>query len=589
MGQTVYITGCGSFLPGAPVGNDEIADRLGGSDRATARRRARVLAANGIRQRYYAVGSSSGGAEADGELDGTREGLGNREAGPGLSNEELAAAAVERAVKDAGLALGEIGMLATGTTMGDQLVPGFAAMVHGRVGGGPMELLSAGGVCASGMAALKAAAATVALGEHDAAVVVGSELVSRVLAEPRFGAGGRVTADAEFLRWTLSDGAGAVVLSSRPRTDRASLRVEWVRSVSYAHEYPACMRAGEGWLDAASAAEAEAAGALRLRQDVGGLPGLVRLGVEQLRELVDIRTIDHALVHYSANTFRDRIFREMPEIAAICFSNLDQCGNTGAASIFVMLEEAWRTQKFKPGDRILLAVPESGRFTIAFALLTCVGPAQLLDDLAEVWGELEERLAGVPLVRRIEDGTATISDYRALLVNLRQQVVEGGRWISRAASSFSAERFELRSAAIRHAAEEHRDFRLLERDFVAVGGDLAEITAAAKNPGSEALSAFILQQASLPDPVDLLGAMFVIEGLGGVKALGWARMLQERLGLTDEQVSFLRYHGQHDGDHLSEMHRLLGPVMADPADCARIVRTARITARLYALQLEEIQ
>jgi len=39
-------------------------------------------------------------------------------------------------------------MLATGTTQGDVLVPGFASMVHGRLGGGPMELLSASGVCA---------------------------------------------------------------------------------------------------------------------------------------------------------------------------------------------------------------------------------------------------------------------------------------------------------------------------------------------------------------------------------------------------------------------------------------------------------
>ncbi|MEU7871302.1 3-oxoacyl-[acyl-carrier-protein] synthase III C-terminal domain-containing protein [Dactylosporangium sp. NPDC049140] len=564
MGQTsaVYITGCGAHLPGAPVGNDEIASRLGGTDPATARRRARVLAANGIRQRHYATGSS---------------------------NEELAAAAVELAVKDAGLAMGEVGMLATGTTMGDQLVPGFAAMVHGRVGGGPMELLSAGGVCASGMAALKAAAGAVALGEHDAAVVVGSELVSRVLAEPRFTAGGRSTSDAEFLRWTLSDGAGAVVVSSRPRPDRESLRVEWVRSVSYAHEYPAGMRAGEGWLDAPSAAAAEAAGLFRLRQDVSALPSLFRLGVERVRALVDIRTIDHALVHWSANTFRDRIFAEIPEIAGISFSNLETCGNTGAASIFVMLEEAWRTGRFKAGDRILLAVPESGRFTVSFALLTCVGPAQLVDDLAHVWTELEQRLATVPIVRRIEDSTATIDDYRALLVNLRQQVVEGGRWISRAASNFSAERFELRSAAIRHAAEEHRDFLLLERDFVAVGGDLGEIRLGAKNPGSEALSAFIMQQASRPDPVDLLGAMFVIEGLGTAKALGWARMLQDQLGLADGQVSFLRYHGENDGEHVSEMHRLLGPLMSDPVACAAIVHTARITARLYALQLEEIR
>jgi len=78
-------------------------------------------------------------------------------------------------------------------------------------------------------------------------------------------------------------------------------------------------------------------------------------------------------------------------------------------------------------------------------------------------------------------------------------------------------------------------------------------------------------------------------GLGTAKALGWARMLQEQLGLTDGQVSFLRYHGEHDGDHVRGMHELLGPLMADPVAGAAIVRTARVTARLYALQLEEIR
>ena len=100
--------------------------------------RVRVLAANGIRTRHYAL-------DERGETT--------------MLNEELAAAAVTLALKDRGLAVDEVTMLATGTTQGDLLVPGFASMVHGRLGGGPMELLSAGGVCASSMAALRAAAA----------------------------------------------------------------------------------------------------------------------------------------------------------------------------------------------------------------------------------------------------------------------------------------------------------------------------------------------------------------------------------------------------------------------------------------------
>jgi hypothetical protein len=158
-----YITGVGAYLPGDPVGNTELAARFGhGSPRGAARRR-RALAANGIRTRHYAVDDQGMTV---------------------MLNEELAAHAARRALRDRGLPVSAVRMLATGTTAGDVLVPGFAPMVHGRLGGGPMELLSAAGVCASGMAALKAAVSAVRLGEHPVAVAVGSELVSRSFAAP---------------------------------------------------------------------------------------------------------------------------------------------------------------------------------------------------------------------------------------------------------------------------------------------------------------------------------------------------------------------------------------------------------------------
>jgi 3-oxoacyl-[acyl-carrier-protein] synthase-3 len=152
----------------------------------------------------------------------------------------------------------------------------------------------------------------------------------------------------------------------------------------------------------------------------------------------------------------------------------------------------------------------------------------------------------------------------------------------------SAELFGLRSAFILHAGEEHRDFQLLEQDYVAVGGSLEEIRRAPRNVGSEALSAFIFHQAGQPDPVDLLGAMFVIEGLGAAKALRWAELLQARLGLGDDQVRFLRYHGANDDDHFELLRQVLRSPVVDRPAAERIVKTAKVVARLYALQLEEL-
>lgn len=368
---TAYLTGFGRYLPGDPVDNDGIAARLGGDDPVTERIRRRVLDANGIRQRHYAL-------DEQGE--------------PTELNEELAVKALRAALDDRGIAASDLRMLACATTMGDVLVPGFASMVHGRLGGGPMQLLTASGVCASSLAALDAAASKIRLGDHPRAAVVGSELASRSLRQRRFD-GIRAGMDSHFLRWMLSDGAGAVVLEFQPHPTRPSLRLDWVRHVSLAHEHDVCMRAGmDGpepvvggtWQDV-DLADAAASGMFVIRQDVSMLDELADAGLKQFEELVDIGLVDvshldHVICHYSTNVFRDLAFdglrRRIPTLDTDrWFSNLETRGNTGSASILIALEEAWRTGRFSPGETILLAVPESGRFSFAFAHLTVVAPS----------------------------------------------------------------------------------------------------------------------------------------------------------------------------------------------------------------------
>ena len=147
---------------------------------------------------------------------------------------------------------------------------------------------------------------------------------------------------------------------------------------------------------------------------------------------------------------------------------------------------------------------------------------------------------------------------------------------------------ELPSALMKHAVTEHRDFLSLESDYAATGGDVWTIRAGEKNIGSEALSAWMFHQASQPDPFGLLGAMWFIEGLGSIKAQEWGRRVQATLGLPDDAVRFLLYHGENDASHIEEFKSMLALVLPDPAVAQRIVKTARVTARLYALQIEEI-
>ncbi|MCP3057641.1 iron-containing redox enzyme family protein [Myxococcus sp. K38C18041901] len=619
MAHDVFITSLGKFLPGEPITNEQMEDYLGRVRGKPSRARARVLSQNGITQRHYAI---------------------DREQRTVLRNWDLAVNAIQDALSRSPITLGEMDLLVTATTQGDLVLPGFASQVHRALGGPACEVASLHGICSSGMQALRAAALQVSGGEAKRAVVCASELVSRLLKARHYE---EVTADdsvpfeAEFLRWMLSDGAAAAVVQDRPHPTRLSLKVEWMDIRSHANRHELNMYVGarytpEGgfgptWLDQPSVTEAAAQGAFNIKQDIRRLESLVALGVDGFFALMDqglLRPdeVDWFCIHYSSHYFKKPIVDllgrggvRIPEEK--WFTNLSTRGNTGCASIFLMLEELVNEGRARPGQRIYCMVPESGGFITCHALLTVVGPEraatpsfesadelgplplspradgepvreQLVRELTHVWVDFESRLQQVPILDKLRRGVFTVEDYRELLVNMRQQVVEGSRWIARAASSITAEHLALRSSFIRHARDEHRDYEMLEGHYVSVGGTHEAITRAPKNIGSEALSAWMFHRASQENPFDLLGAMFIIEGLGSRVARRWGTAIREQLRLEDEQVRFFLYHGDNDATHLDRLDGALGSGILTPELAARIVKTAKVTARLYLLQLEEL-
>jgi hypothetical protein len=211
-----------------------------------------------------------------------------------------------------------------------------------------------------------------------------------------------------------------------------------------------------------------------------------------------------------------------------------------------------------------------------------------LQELLRIWFDFERNLGQVDIIRRLDHGRFSRDDYLKLLLNLRQQVIEGSRWISRGASSFDRNFADVRSLVIGHATEEHRDYEILERDYVSAGGQLNDIQNYPRNVGSEALHGFLMYRASQTNPVDLIGAMWIIEGLGQKMASNWAKRIQELTDLDDQALSFMSYHGENDEDHLGKLYSLIDRVCENAENQRLIVRTARVVARLYLLQLEEI-
>jgi 3-oxoacyl-[acyl-carrier-protein] synthase III len=617
--KSVYINSLGTFLPGPPLDGEAAEKTLGLVTPASSVIRRKVMRQNRIGTRHYA-------------LDG--------EGRPTHRNDEMAAQAIQAALALSPVDRTQIDYLAAATTQGDLFVPGFASMVQAAARIKSCDIASFQGVCASSVAALQSAFHAIGCGRHRTSVVSGSDFPSRLFRSENMKAlkdvseGKGLPPDMEFLRWMLSDGAGAAVLRDAPNPSGLSLRVDWMEIKSYADNMPVCMYAGgrradngqmeETFGEAPHFADMVERGMMALRQDFSILDRIVAVGVEHYLELIQrgklAANFDWFLCHYSSHVFKGQI----EELLRSChadipeekwFTNLYSKGNTGAASILIMLDELWRSGRLKPGQTLLCQVPESGRFLSSFIHLTVVGQeirdagiqsapvvavaeptqtveedslASLLRQLFGVWGTFERDLRQLTLVQRIESGRVTRQDYLNLLLNLRQQVMEGSRWIAKAASQITEAHLELRSKFIKHAMDEHRDYKMLEANYVAAGGDAATIQSFPKNIGSEAFSSYMFHQAGCENPFHLVGSMFIIEGLGKNVARGWGEKIQRALQLPDEAVSFLVYHGKNDEAHIHEMMEAFQGLDLTPSLVRNIVHTAKTTARLYRLQLEEI-
>lgn len=374
--RPVYITRLSKFLPNDPVSNDEMEQVLGLINGKPSKARAIVLRNNGIKSRYYAFknGKST------------------------HSNAQLAAQAV-KGLFDEQLPIEKLDVLTTGTTTPDQLLPSHAAMVHGQLEIHPVELISASGACCSSVQAMKYAYMAVGAGLADNCASAGSEKLATWMHASRFEQEAEnlkkleenpyIAFEKDFLRWMLSDGAGAALLQSTPNSDSISLKIEWLETSSYANELETCMYAGAvknedtsltGWNDL-PIEEWTNNSVFSLKQDTRLLSNyVVRKGAEFLKQLMDKHEltsdkIDYFLPHMSSEFFKGQIYQYLKEVGLDIgdekwFYNLTKVGNVGSASTFLMLEELFYSGKLRKGDRILVMVPESARFSYAYVYLT---------------------------------------------------------------------------------------------------------------------------------------------------------------------------------------------------------------------------
>ena len=375
--RNVYINKVAVFLPNKPVSNEEIEDYIGLIGGKPSRVRSIVLKQNGIKTRYYGLDKEHKITHSNAQLA--------KEAVLGLFEENAVPS--------------DITLLACGTSTPDQLLPSHASMVHGELGNFPMEIFSSAGVCLTSLQALKICYSNILAGLHDNAVCVASELTSPALVSKFYDPEYEATHDnpdkdpymafeKDFMRFMLSDGAGAVLLQDHPEGD-CSLKVEWVEMTSYANELPTCMfMASElepdgrlkSWKEF-SPEEIKDRGVLVGKQDIRQLKKhAIKYWVDHIETVLakhnlNPKEVDYVLPHLSSMLFYDQVNDELIARGIALtkekwFVNLPSVGNVGSAAIYVALEELMRTKGIKHRQKILLLVPESGRFSYGTVLLT---------------------------------------------------------------------------------------------------------------------------------------------------------------------------------------------------------------------------
>jgi 3-oxoacyl-[acyl-carrier-protein] synthase-3 len=378
MSKTVYITKASVFFPNNPVGNEDMEKYLGMINGKPSLARRIVLGKNGIKSRYYAL-------DEQGNVTHT--------------NVQITANAI-RGLLNEKTTIENIDVVACGTASPEQIMPSHGVMVHGELGSKRnQEAVSFAGSCCTGMHAMKYCYMSILTGSAKNAICAGSERQSAWMTARYFEEETKnfselekrpmLAFEKEFLRWMLSDGAAALLLQDKPAEDGLSLRVDWIELTSYANEIETCMYAGaekreDGGLDGwASFPETDwlTKSIFSLKQDTRTLgDNIVPLGGRFLMELVHKKgftadDIDWFLPHLSSMFFKDHIYREFDEIGFHIpeekwFLNLYKVGNIGSASAFAMLEELMKSGKLQKGQRILLMVPESARFSYCYCMLT---------------------------------------------------------------------------------------------------------------------------------------------------------------------------------------------------------------------------
>ena len=313
------LIGTGSYLPGNPVSNNDLATRgIDTNDEW-------IITRTGIRSRYLAE--------------------------PGTTSSELGLIAAQRALEMAGIAGSELDLIIVATSTPDFIFPSTACLIQGKLGNKGAATFDVQAVCAGFTYALGIAEKFIRSGSHKKALVIGAEVFSRIL------------------DWSdrstcvlFGDGAGAVVLEASESPGILATAMHADGSQSGILNVPGQVCGGLVTGDPFLRMDGQAVFkfAVRVLADVA----------EEVCQAAGVLTSDvDWLIPHQANI---RIIEATGKRLGIgrdkVIVTVDRHGNTSAASVPLALDEAVRDGRIQDGQKILLE-GVGGGFTWGAALL----------------------------------------------------------------------------------------------------------------------------------------------------------------------------------------------------------------------------
>jgi len=271
---------------------------------------------------------------------------------------DLALRAAQQALERAGVEPGEIDFIVVGTTTGDMAFPTTANILQHRLGcrnAGSIDVYAA---CAGSVYSLSVGAQYIQTEKYRTVLCVGAECLSRITDYTDRGT-----------CILLADAAGAVVL--RPSEDESGIIDTDLYSDGKYWEL--LYQPGGGARHPASHETVDK------RMHFAKMKGneVFKVAVRMFGEAAEriltrngfvAADLDLFIPHQANLRIIEAAVKRLKVPMDKVMINVDRYGNTGAASVYVAMEEAWSSKRLSTGDLVLLAA-FGGGFTWGAALL----------------------------------------------------------------------------------------------------------------------------------------------------------------------------------------------------------------------------